>query len=451
MVTAGLLLRMPSDELQLRVEEESAVNPALEIVRESPCPACGSELSNGHCWHCHTSAEELRLRLDEYSYPLGRLRFPAPIDDDQYDPMENTALPLSLQEYLLQQARLLFDGRELPIAEHLISELNEDGLLETDCPEAAGLLGVPVAAAESVLSRLQTLDPPGVFARSVQECVLIQIRELAGQSPVPPLVEPVISRHWQDLANHAYAKIERALDARPGEVEAAVDFIHRNLHPYPGRLYHSPYPGPASPAPAPVRPDVIIQRDFADYLIEVVRPFDFELRVSVAYQRLAAEAHNGKSGSPEYRLALEHCRRANWLVQCLALREQTLREIAEYVAAYQRSYLDTGSEQKMRPLTRTQVAGRIGKHPSTVSRAVAGKFVALPDGDLLPFERFFAPAVAPKTIIAELLSNEDPGAPLTDEQICRILRMRGFRMARRTVAKYRLALRLPSSNQRGRH
>jgi len=150
-------------------------------------------------------------------------------------------------------------------------------------------------------------------------------------------------------------------------------------------------------------------------------------------------------------MAAEQYRRASWLLQNLALRGQTLREIAEVIVVCQRPFLDTESGQKMQPLTRTEVAQRIGKHASTVSRAISGKFVLLPSENLLPFEKFFASAVAPKTVVSELLANEDPSSPLTDEQICRVLRVRGFQIARRTVAKYRLALRLPSSIQRGRH
>ncbi|MDH4209278.1 MAG: hypothetical protein OEV76_10420, partial [Anaerolineae bacterium] len=199
------------------------------------------------------------------------------------------------------------------------------------------------------------------------------------------------------------------------------------------------------------RPDVLIRRDLGDYAVEVIRPFDFDVKVSEAYRRLSLTARNGDGDSPEHRLALDQCRRATWLLHSLAMREQTLREIAEQVVVVQRPFLDTESDQKMKRLTRTEVAQRIGKHVSTVSRAISGKFVLLPSGNLVAFGKFFAAAVAPKTVVAELLSNEDPDRPLTDEQICRILRVRGFQIARRTVAKYRLALRLPSSVQRGRH
>lgn len=453
MVTAGMLLQMSSAELQLRIEEESAVNPALEIVCDATCPVCGRALSNGECRYCMRSGAELDARqaADDY-LPSSLPGFPVGNNgDDAYDPIESTPATLTLQDYVLDQARLVVAERDFPIAEHLVADLNEDGLLETTVEEAASLLGVSSEPVERVLGQLQSLDPPGVCSRSVQECALIQLRELAGQDHVPLLAEPLLSRHWTDLANHSYARIERELHATRQEVEAAVAFIRRKLTPYPGRLYHSPYPTRREREGQAVRPDVIVQRDGADYRVEVVRPFDFELRVSAAYQRLAAQTRKRDRDAPEYRAALEQCRRATWLVQSLTLRDQTLRGIAEYIVILQRPFLDTESPEKMKRLTRTEVAKQIGKHPSTVSRAVTGKYVLLPSGNLTPFERFFSPAVAPKTIIADILAKEDPERPLTDEQICRILTVRGFQIARRTVAKYRLALRLPSSSQRGRH
>jgi len=452
MVTAGALLQMSSEELQMRMEEESTVNPALELIRDCVCPTCGREVSSGTCFFCEDSGGDGRARLDDfYATPLSSLRFPRASEDDVGDPVEDAAAPISLRDYVLQQAHLVVPADDLFIAEHLISGLNDDGLLEMSVEEASEALAVPFDRIRTVLSLLQTLEPPGICSVSVQQCVLIQLLELAAQTRVPPLAEPIISRHWLDLANHSYTKIQRALDATEEEVQAAVHFIREKLHPYPGRLYHSPYPARSESAVGRPRPDVVVRREVADYVVEVARPFDFELRVSAAYQRLAAEKRGGNGDSPEYRLALEQCRRANWLVQSIAMREETLRQISEHIVVYQRPFLDTESEGKMKPLTRTDLAARIGKHPSTVSRAVANKFVLLPSGRLVGLDRFFSPAAAPKTVIAEVLSREDPERPLTDEQICRILRVRGFTVARRTVAKYRLALRLPSSIQRGRH
>jgi RNA polymerase sigma-54 factor len=452
LLAAGAILEMSSEQLQLRIEEELTLNPALEVVWDSVCEICGRGLSNGVCLFCRQGAGGEAPRASDYEdAPLPPLLSRGSHEDDDYDPLDNVGSPLSLRQYVWLQARVALPPSDLAIAQYLTATLTDDGLLEGSLEEAAEALGVTTARVAAVISQLQSLDPPGICARSVQESVLIQVRELASASPVPDLVEPILTHHWRDLANHAYEKTARALGASVERVDEAVAFIRDNLHPYPGRLYHPRHDHPRSNPLSVVRPDVIFRRDLADYVVEVVQPCDFELRVSEAYRRLEGLARKNGSGSPEHELALEQCRRATWLLQCLSLREQTLRQIAENVAAFQRPFLDTEAEGKMKALTRSQVAEQIGKHPSTVSRAISDKFVLLPSGKLMSFGAFFLVAAGPKTVVAELLSREDPERPLTDQQICRILQVRGFQVARRTVAKYRLALRLPSSDQRGRH
>jgi RNA polymerase sigma-54 factor len=451
LVVAGTILRMTAEELRLSLQEEADLNPALEVVWENLCPTCGRGLSGDVCWFCRAAGGDglPPSRFDEA--PLPSLR-PRPSDDEAaYDPLESAQAPLSLREFVLLQARVALPADDHQIAEYLVADLNDDGLLTGSPEDAAAALGVDEARVLRVLSVLQELEPPGVCARSVHESVLIQLRQLAVENGVPQLAEPILTSHWNDLANHSYGKIARALHASDDQVSEAVEFIRQNLCPYPGRLYHPPHEKPRDTRSPGLRFDVAIRRQRGDYRVDVVRPFDFELKVSEAYRRLALASRDGNSASPEHHAALEQYRRATWMLQSLNLREQTLRQIGEYVVQTQRPFLDTGSEAKMKRVTQTQAAAHIGKHPSTVSRAISGKFVLLPNDNLIAFERFFTPALAPKNVIAELLSKEDPRRPLTDEQICRILRIRGFRIARRTVAKYRLALRLPNSNQRGRH
>lgn len=449
LVAAGTVLQMSCEELQLYLEQEAALNPALELVRDHVCPTCGRGVSDGVCWFCRRFGEPGERVGQADTMPLPSLR-PRADAEEAFDPLERAQAPLTLREHVLFQAQLVLSPTNMPIAEYLVAGLNDDGLLETTTEEAAATLGMESARVMGVLSLLQTLDPPGVCARSVQEGVLIQLRELAAECPAPPLVEPILTHHWRDLANHTYAKIARALDTGLAQVEQAVAFIRENLHPYPGRLFHPPHErAPASPL-AVMRPDIVLRRSLADYEVEFVRPFDFELRVSEAYRRLAVSVGNG-ADSPEHRLALEQYRRASWLMQSLAMREQTLRQIAGFVAAYQRPYLDTELDSKLKPLTRTRVAQEVNKHPSTISRAIDNKFVLLSSDTLVSFGIFFSSTAAPKTVIAEVLAREDPQRPLTDEQLRQVLRVRGFRVARRTVAKYRLSLRLPSSAQRGRH
>ncbi len=452
LVVAGTVLQMSSEELRLRLQEEAHANPALEIVWENLCPSCGRGLSGDTCWFCRNGQLESGGPPAIYDGPLpGEPRARRWDGEENGDPLERVHSPCSLQDHVLLQARLTVANRDLPIAEYLVAGLSDEGLLEVDVEEAAQATGADAARVCEVLSALQGLDPPGVCARSVQESVLIQVRQLADEERVPELAEPILARHWRDLANHSYEKIARRLGVSCEAVQEAAEFIRTRLCPYPGRLYHSPYDGAGGDHAPALRFDLAIRRELADYVVEVVRPYDFELRVSEAYRRLGAVAGNGHAGAAEYQMALDQYRRATWLLQSIKLREQTLRDIGEYLIRVQRPFLDTESEQKMKPLTQTRVASETGKHPSTVSRAISGKFVLLPSGRLMGLERFFSPAVAPKTVIAELLAKENPEKPLTDEQICRILRIRGFSIARRTVAKYRLALRLPSSIQRGYH
>jgi len=450
-VAAAEMLVMSSEQLQLHVEQEADLNPALEIVWESSCSTCGRGLSNGVCWYCRWVSENGSGGLSRYEPPSYARRNHDDGDDDAYDPLEHIHKSLSLREHVLLQSRLVLPPQDMPIAEYLVAELNDDGLLDTSPEEAAEALGVDQERVRQVAVQLQSLDPPGVCAFSVQESVLIQLRELAAEAPVPPLVEPMLTRHWRDLANHSYEKISRALHVPPEAVDEALAFIRESFCPYPGRLYHAPHGDSQDKSLGVARPDVIVRRELADYVVEVVSPFDFELRVSEAYRRLYRASRSGGDGSPGHRQALEQYNRATWLLHSLALREQTLRQITEYVVAVQRPFLDTESRAKMKPLTRTHVAQHIGKHTSTVSRATANKFVLLPNSDLVPFDVFFSPAIAQKTVVAEVLSKEDPNHPLTDEQIRHILRIHGFRVARRTVAKWRLALRVPRAAQRGRH
>ncbi len=212
LIAAGTLLQMTNEELQFRLEEELALNPALEAVWEQICPDCGRALVNGTCWACRSLP-----RLEEIApSPLESLQFslafPRADDDDRsYDAIENARAPLSLQDHVLAQARLALPASDFRLAEYLVAGLSDAGLLETDPEEAAEALGVGLARVQAVLRRLQLLDPPGVCARTVQESVLIQLRQLVVDAEVPDAIETLIADHWRDLANHAYAKIGRAL------------------------------------------------------------------------------------------------------------------------------------------------------------------------------------------------------------------------------------------------
>ncbi len=160
---------------------------------------------------------------------------------------------------------------------------------------------------------LQTLDPSGVCARTVQESVLIQVRELSLETKLPPFLERMVLEHWNDLANHSYEKIARRLGASADQITAAVEFMRTHLCPYPGRLFHPPHAPQGDDSARFVRPDVIIRREVANYVVEIMQPMDFELRVSEAYHRACATARTLNAtaeSSAEYTQAVEQYRRA---------------------------------------------------------------------------------------------------------------------------------------------
>jgi RNA polymerase sigma-54 factor len=174
--------------------------------------------------------------------------------------------------------------------------------------------------------------------------------------------------------------------------------------------------------------------------------------VSQSYRELCHEAFKDRARylRTEWEQAQHYVERAQWFIHSIRKRRQTMREITESVVEVQRAFLDTSAEEQLKPLTRARIASLVGKHESTVSRAISGKLVLLPSGRMMKFEKFFAPAQAIKSVIEDLVGRESPDSPLTDDQICRALHVRGYHIARRTVAKYRLALRIPSSEQRRR-
>jgi RNA polymerase sigma-54 factor len=176
--------------------------------------------------------------------------------------------------------------------------------------------------------------------------------------------------------------------------------------------------------------------------------------VSESYRRLHRMLmRQGRSDSRNgWKQAVDQLRRADWFIQSIRMRRRTLQQVAEAVVEIHRPFLDTGLQEKLRPLTRAKVALLLGKHESTISRATANKYVFLPSPSsrVVGFDIFFKPSLSPKSIIEDIIRRESAGSPLTDMQICQLLSTRGFNIARRTVAKYRLALRIPSSEQRGR-
>lgn len=458
LIAAGRILEMSSLELLDKIDQEIAANPAIELGEETICPVCRCSLRSGVCLNCGHGRDE-RRQAEAYAQYLAEPPLPRPrpeaAEEDLEDPYLRAETPFTLQEHLRLQARAAVAGDDYPIADYLIANIDDRGLLDCDLSEAARDLGVPLARVEKVLGTLQGLEPAGVGARSPQEALLIQLRQLRDDGGNGDgCAERLLSEHWHDLASQSYTRIARAMHVSRSDVEAAAEFIRANLDPYPGRQFRAFWQSqPKNPQALP-RPDVIIRRQVDTYVVEVVESSDFVLRISDSYRDLQRALARQRRGwvQPEWKQAIESLKRADWFIQSINMRRRTLQTVSEAIVEIQQPFLDTGQEDRLKPLTQAKLAQIVGKHESTISRALANKFVLLPPpaDRIVAYDHFFTPSLSVKSVISQLVQRESPYRPLTDRQIGQILVSRGFKVARRTVAKYRLALNIPSSEHRGR-
>jgi RNA polymerase sigma-54 factor len=324
-----------------------------------------------------------------------------------------------------------------PIAEYLVGSLDEDGYLQVDVAEVAEECGATVERVQHVLARLQTLDPVGIGARDLRECLLIQLDYLEHEEGLThPLAREIVLFHLPEMAERRYQQIARALNAPVAAVTEACEFIRRELNPYPSRQGESFRPGSGERRTARVLPDIIIARGEHGFEVDVVESQKFELQISPTYRDLLErmEKDPEQFAAEEREHVRHHVSRARLFLDSVRQRRETMRRIAECLVDEQRDFLERGV-RSIKPLTRAAVAEKLGLHESTVSRATAKKYAMLPDRRVIPLSDFFTPSLGPKDVIREIIASESQ--PLTDAEIASRLRERGIVIARRTVAKYR--------------
>ena len=360
-------------------------------------------------------------------------------------------------EQLLTDARAALPERDHDIAELIINGIDERGFLTSDLHEIASAMDRSVSEIEQILALIQELAPPGVGARDLRETLLLQIRFLREDgAQIDPLVEELADERLVELAAHRYHHLSRDLRRPVEEIAAAHDFIRAHLSPQPLQDSRSRTWQQSAPTPFVV-PDVLITIHEGELHVEVVGHSQSRLRVNDLYVELAqqlrrrtAEAQAAESllnASEEDRLHIrESVTRAKQFIGKLEQRRETLLRISVCICEMQQEFLREGVRE-LKPLTRSEVAVQAGVHESTVSRATANKFVMLPNRKVIPFSDFFTPSLSVKDVIKELIERESAdGQPLSDMRIRALLLDRGYRIARRTVAKYRAELRiLPST------
>ncbi len=455
------MLQLPSLELEQSIVNELQDNPALELQSERLCPVCQNPLVDGVCRDCGFQQgdpidpfEQMTTFAADYRPGDRDPLTAANPDDDDFDPIARLAAPLTLQENLKWHFRALASADEQALGETLIDCLDDDGYLEGDLAELAEGLGVEFVELERVLQRVQLLDPPGVGARNLRECLLIQLQQLAEAGQPNELAQRMVTEHWALFGRHRYEEIATKLRVSASRVQAAADFISHNLNPYPGRAYRPEWQWQPQLEPGMVRPDCIIRevetRRGRSWLVEVPEARSLALRVNRTYRSLWEQMKRDHRGhSPQDREHVQkYIARAKDFISNINQRRHTLQLIMQKVVEEQREFFEGGTEY-LKPLTRLKIAAAIGFHESTIGRAIVNKHALLPTGELMPCDEFFDQSLPVKEVIKRLLADEDARRPYSDEQMATLLRGKGIDIARRTVTKYREAMRvLPASKRR---
>jgi len=428
-VVRSALLELDYVDLSKRIEQELAENPALDVD------------------------------TDEYdALPLGPPAFPifssSPEQHPSEDfPLETVAQAQTLQNHLLWQFHALAPPAVHAIGEILIAGIDDDGYLTVDLFRLAEDLNVSLEKVQSALDYVQQLSPAGVGARSLHECLQLQLRDRqrAG-APIPKAVELIV-QHLGHCGDSIEQELAEATNLTISQVQDALEYIRRNFHPYPGQQFHA---GAAQqPRDHQIYPDAIVYYDGKDLSVKIPQSQAQALRINHAYLRLERiikqaqiSAASGPDVDPEQIETIQQqIRAARRFIEMLEQRQATMQLITEAIVKRQKAVFTRGLTA-LRPLNKKDIARETGLHESTVSRATRGKYVMMPDGALLPFAVFFEDALPTKVLIAQIIKQEDTNTPLTDKQLEEMLAEEGYQLARRTVTKYRKQMGIPSSRRR---
>jgi len=381
--------------------------------------------------------------FDDYLDPGYR----SPASESVEKPSFETFLssPVTLADYLRSQLSVSLISSEVrDAAESVIGNLDEDGYLSASLEEIAQAGGHKPEHVEEALRAVQSLDPAGVGARDLRECMLLQIESDNGKGGV---AWQIVSDHMRLLETRQYKELAKVLGRPPEHVEIAIAAIH-HLNPRPGLRY-------SGAGARVVAPDVSFIKDGDDFIIQMNDEDVPQLRLNAQYRRMLDRENGATKEVRDY--VRERYTSAIQLMKNIEQRKQTIFKVCQAIVRRQRDFLEYGID-RLKPMMIKEVAEEVGVHPSTVSRAVSSKYVHTPQG-VFELRYFFSEAVQGplggatpllllKRMVKKMIEDEDRAKPLTDEQITAMLQTQGINVTRRTVAKYREDMRIPSTHQR---
>ncbi len=432
---------------------EAPITEASEAPKEETVPAAAPAPATDAPTEAEALPERERDSFEEIDFDsyfedyLDTAYNPRQYEETEQTPLENTLSSTpGLQEYLTWQLSMSDANPAVrEIATYLIGNVDEDGYLRVAREEIRAAGFENDGDVEKALALVRSFDPPGICAFDLPDCLMLQIRGLGIENP---LIEKIVTEHWPEFLNRQFPQLSRTLSVGMSELQAVVEII-KNLEPKPGRKY-------SNERTIYVEPDVAVRKIGDEYVIQLNEDGLPKLRISAAYRRML-RGGNGAIGQEAAAYLKDKMRSAVWLIKSLDQRQRTIYKVADSIVRHQREFLDKGIEH-LRPLVLRDVANDIGMHESTVSRVVSNKYIHTPRG-LFPMKYFFhsgidsstgadVSSLSIKSKIARYIADEDARRPHSDARIMQRLRAEGIQIARRTVAKYREELRIPSSSQR---
>ena len=350
----------------------------------------------------------------------------------------------TLREYLIEQLRMAdLEQDDFSVVTNILGNLDKNGYLCCEYDELAKQTGKSIDEVTKVIEVMRDLDPPGVCARNLSECLFFQL-ELMGKGE--SLEARIVVEHLDKLENRKYDAVAKAENIAVEEVYEAVKAI-QNLEPLPGRPF-------ADEETRYITPDIYVYKDEGEYVISLNEDGMPKLRVSSYYLDILKNAEKENAENKAY--LNERLKAASWLIKSIHQRQQTIHKVTESIVKYQRDFFDHGIE-RLRPLVLKDVADDIDMHESTVSRVTTNKYVHTPQG-VYELKFFFSTAIKTsdgdvssssiKEKIKQFISEEDPKKPISDQKIVELLTAEDIKIARRTVAKYREGLGVLSSSKR---
>ncbi|MFP4069704.1 MAG: RNA polymerase factor sigma-54 [Opitutales bacterium] len=408
----------PEGELDFNAEDYSVLERMTEDMRE--------QFAQENSGHTHTTEDEER-----------REHF-----------MNSLTETVSLQAHLIEQAEMTdCSEQEREALMYLIGSLDDNGYLTESVSNIALNARLPYGVVQSAADTLKTFDPPGIGTKDLQDCLITQL-ELRGRGT--SLAARILRDHFQLLVRRRVPDISRRTGTTTDDVQAAVEEIG-TLEPAPGKRF-------SPDSNTIIEPDVTVYKDeYDEWRIELNNDYIPRLRISSVYKDLLAK---GQLSKKEKDFMLERMRSGKFLINSIEQRQQTIERITREILKFQAEFFEEGVS-KLRPLTMNTIAQNVGVHETTVSRAIASKYIRTPHG-VFPFKYFFTPgftsangeAVSNKTIkdmIAHFIEEEDPAKPHSDQKIVDLLQQKDIKIARRTVAKYREELGILPTNLRRRY